>query len=347
MNLVYFQQAGRPNFGDDLNSWMWKSLFPKELCGDDGVNLSGIGTILNASLMPPGRKWIVLGSGVGYGCVPSDWGGPKWKVLALRGPLSAGVLKLRPELAVTDAAILLREIAGLDSIPENERNGIVFVPHHSCIQTGNWELACMIAGLEYLDPLSDSRLLVERIRHAKCVIADAMHGAIVADTMRVPWIPVVTGSSISTFKWLDWTQSMRMDYRPHVLSPSTGIEKFRNMTNWMYGEENFVQDASEEIVVAHYQRAQRYRGAKWWRGWVRAARGISYAVPAKIIGSLRASESWKNEAIAHVENAAKSLQIASKMPSMLSDEKVFAQKSERMREAVAMVPRCIDELRVL
>jgi hypothetical protein len=48
-----------------------------------------------------------------------------------------------------------------------------------------------------------------------------------------------------------------------------------------------------------------------------------------------------------VENAAKSLQIASKMPSMLSDEKVFAQKSERMREAVAMVPRCIDELRVL
>ena len=41
-----------------------------------------------------------------------------------------------------------------------------------------------------------------------------MHAAIVADTLRVPWVPLMTSSDINSFKWLDWTQSMRVPYQP-------------------------------------------------------------------------------------------------------------------------------------
>lgn len=35
------------------------------------------------------------------------------------------------------------------------------------------------------------------------VLADAMHAAIIADAMRVPWLPLITSPQINTFKWLD------------------------------------------------------------------------------------------------------------------------------------------------
>jgi hypothetical protein len=41
-----------------------------------------------------------------------------------------------------------------------------------------------------------------------------MHGAIIADTFRVPWVPISTRPSINTFKWLDWSESMGLEYRP-------------------------------------------------------------------------------------------------------------------------------------
>ena len=39
-----------------------------------------------------------------------------------------------------------------------------------------------------------------------------MHGAIIADTLRIPWIPISTRPSINTFKWLDWCESMELEY---------------------------------------------------------------------------------------------------------------------------------------
>jgi succinoglycan biosynthesis protein ExoV len=53
-----------------------------------------------------------------------------------------------------------------------------------------------------------------------------MHGAILADTLRVPWIPVITSPIINVFKWRDWTMSLGLDYRRILLGASTRSERF-------------------------------------------------------------------------------------------------------------------------
>ena len=45
-----------------------------------------------------------------------------------------------------------------------------------------------------------------------------MHGAIVADALRVPWIPVHTDTNILSFKWQDWCLSTGVEYVPNHLS---------------------------------------------------------------------------------------------------------------------------------
>jgi len=51
------------------------------------------------------------------------------------------------------------------------------------------------------------------------LIAEAMHGAIVADALRVPWIPVRSSDSVLAFKWRDWCASLNLTYSPHAIIP--------------------------------------------------------------------------------------------------------------------------------
>ena len=42
---------------------------------------------------------------------------------------------------------------------------------------------------------------------------------IVADALRVPWIPLVTSPRILSFKWQDWCQSIELTYQPQFVPP--------------------------------------------------------------------------------------------------------------------------------
>jgi len=41
-----------------------------------------------------------------------------------------------------------------------------------------------------------------------------MHGAIVADALRVPWLPVCCNDDILAFKWQDWLSTLKLPYEP-------------------------------------------------------------------------------------------------------------------------------------
>ena len=53
---------------------------------------------------------------------------------------------------------------------------------------GNWRKACDRAGITFLDSTADPLETIAKIRGSRLVISEAMHGAIVADALRTPWV---------------------------------------------------------------------------------------------------------------------------------------------------------------
>ncbi len=255
MRLHYYH-ARQGNFGDDLNGWLWDRLLPAGWDAGDNTLLVGIGTILDRTI-PSAQKTVVFGSGAGYQSPPRGFGGTTWQVLSVRGPLTAQILALPSAKAVTDGAALLAMLPECTPLPESERHGVVFMPHHYAMETGIWHEICVMAGVELIDPRSESRESIQRIRRARLVLADAMHAAIVADTLRVPWLPLVTSAEINTFKWVDWTRSLGLPYVPVILPPTSALESFRAMTLTFRGRNFAVAQPSTDALLADCARRWR------------------------------------------------------------------------------------------
>lgn len=205
MQLHYWQGS---NFGDELNLWLWPRLFgePLDKLFSSNTLFCGVGTILNAKLPTTSGDIRVFGSGAGYGGRPTIT--DRWTIYCVRGPLTAQALELDPEFAVTDAAMLIREYFS----PSNRRSGVAFMPHHTTARSRAWELICEGESIRYLDPAGDVAKTVGLIQQSELVLAEAMHAAIIADSLRVPWIPVRSSPRVLDFKWTDWTSSLGIGY---------------------------------------------------------------------------------------------------------------------------------------
>lgn len=199
-----------PNFGDDLNPWLWHRLLPGCLDAAAPDQLVAIGTLLNRRL-PSARRTLIFGAGVGYGPPPAV--DSSWHFYFVRGPLSAQVLGLPRGLGLTDPAILLRT---LPAPAATQRAARAYMPHVGELRwrPGVWQAVCAAVGVRFVDP----RGSVDEIRLALAEIdtlyTEALHGAICADAMRVPWVAVRTSGRVLSFKWEDWCASMELPYRP-------------------------------------------------------------------------------------------------------------------------------------
>jgi succinoglycan biosynthesis protein ExoV len=223
MELVYYRDP-IGNFGDDLNGYVWEKLLPAHVFKAESTLLMGIGSIFNIHLAPlsrtQGKRVFVIGSGAGYGPLPPAW--ETWNILGVRGPLTAELIG-RPDLAMTDSAALLASLPpGKTSTPS--RDGILVMPHHNSISRGNWEQVAVQAGMTFVDPRWSVSNIMEHFSRAKLVITEAMHGAIVADTLRIPWLPIVITPDALPFKWTDWALSVDLKYEPVRISPSSAWE---------------------------------------------------------------------------------------------------------------------------
>jgi len=212
VKLFYFRHvSGVPNFGDELNPWIWMRLLPDAFNDDDRTQFVGIGTVLNDRL-PVAPRTVVFGAGVGY------YGSPcrddTWSVYCVRGPLSARVLGLPAEAAVTDPAALIRRVCPRRS--SSGASGRAFMPHWKS-DPDEWRGACEETGLALIDPRWPPDRVLDALQQTDLLITEAMHGAIVADALRIPWIPVRTREAINSFKWEDWCRSVALTYQPHHL----------------------------------------------------------------------------------------------------------------------------------
>ena len=222
MKLTYFTGTV-PNFGDALNPWLWPRLLPKGfLDADESELFLGIGSILWDHYPKTARK-VVMGSGYGgYADAPDVHDG-SWEVAFVRGPRTAAYLELPPERAICDSAVLLR---ALDLPPPADGIGVAFMPHYHSFSRADWEKVCRRAGIRLIDPRDPVENVLSAIRGASMLITEAMHGAIVADALRTPWVAALPIHAENQGKWLDWSESLGLELKRHPLRPASLLEAY-------------------------------------------------------------------------------------------------------------------------
>jgi hypothetical protein len=216
---LYYYRGPRRNFGDQLNVWMWPRLLPDFFDDDESSLFLGIGSILY-DFLPRDAKKLVFGAGYGgYTSLPVI--DDRWKFYFVRGRLTAEQLGLDASMALGDAAILVRSCA--IARPPRTRK-VSFIPHWESVRDGNWEDVTLAAGMHYIDPCADVERVIADILSSELVVTEAMHGAIVADALRVPWVPVRPIQARHRLKWFDWASALNLDLRFTSISPSNALE---------------------------------------------------------------------------------------------------------------------------
>lgn len=204
--MLYYCKTPNGNFGDDLNPWLWPRLAPEVCMSQHEQMFVGIGTILTRKIPSVPLKFVF-----GSGCWAS---GPllqmddRWNLYCVRGPMTAARLNLNPKLALADPAILVRRFAGEFAGAKPYR--VSFMPHLQSMPHADWPALCAQIGFHCIDPRAGVERVLRELQATELLLSEAMHGAIVADAVRVPWIPVRMYGKFAEFKWQDWAQSIRV-----------------------------------------------------------------------------------------------------------------------------------------
>jgi len=327
MRILYFH-AQDGNFGDDLNKSIWQRVLHPDIWNVPDIVVVGIGTILNGDRLNaetvPERHVYALGSGAGYGPLPDRLFLERMNILAVRGPLSALALGIDQGIAATDGAALLSTIEGGRSTAG--ANDVLFIPHISSAVSGLWELACSEAGVKYLDPRSTVEEVLAAIGGANLVITEAMHGAILSDTMRVPWVPAASSRKILDFKWQDWTRSLGLAYQPHMLPPTRTREGLAALRR---AAPTIEPAGSNQELVEVYKRSV---GAK---KTARRKSGRRFRQIDPLLSKFdRVFARHAGKALAKLRDA----------PPQLSDENAFNLKVEQLQNAVRKLERDVLDI---
>ncbi|NER81708.1 MAG: polysaccharide pyruvyl transferase family protein [Leptolyngbya sp. SIO1D8] len=224
MQIFYYKRRDRvANFGDELNTWLWQQYLPEAIAQEDDSVLVGLGTLLN-NLLPQRlgnpEKVFIFSTGAGYE-KPLQSIRQNWHIYCVRGPLTAKHFNLPGDLAITDGGILLRRLVSPQ--PSSASASVAFIPHvhHATFARDVWKSVCQTVGFRYIDPTWPVEQVISAIQNSKLLLAEAMHGAITADALGVPWIPLTTSPRVLSFKWQDWCASIQQPYRPAYLPPLT------------------------------------------------------------------------------------------------------------------------------
>jgi hypothetical protein len=218
---LYFYRGSEPNFGDELNPWLLPRVFPGLFDDEPHRLFLGIGSIINDRYDQHVEK-IVFGSGYGaYRGLPTI--DSKWKIYCVRGYQTARALKLTDDFVAADPAILIHRFAS-EIESSGKRFDVSFVPHWESMRRGNWQAACEHSGVHCIDPRRPVPEVLSEIVASNVIIAEAMHAAIVADALRVPWIPVLPFHQSHHYKWKDWAGTLDLCLSPQSLAGSSLLE---------------------------------------------------------------------------------------------------------------------------
>ena len=254
MILSYYKEE--PNFGDAINPIIFNHLLPGFFDEDERSLFLGIGSILGLiNGYDQTRRLIVFSSGYAYGKAPIL--NERYDIRCVRGPLTACAIKINKDKAITDGAVLLRLLPEFKTSPE-KKHRFSFIPHHVSEEMfDQYELLFRDLGINHISPKNSPAEVIKQIRESDCVLAEAMHGAIIADAFRVPWIPVRMFFQINTFKWEDWALSMETKYHPQTVTSLFSESSIRNKLSIKF---NFDKTGTlARVFTPFYKKFQRLR----------------------------------------------------------------------------------------
>ena len=256
--ILYQWRGGARNFGDELNALLWPRLLPDFFDTDPGTTFLGIGSILDARHDPAPLK-LVAGSGYGGYEAPARLDA-RWSVHWVRGPRTARQFGLSPSLGIGDPGSLV-PLAGL--APPVTPTDIGFMPHFESAIRGAWDDAAIAAGLRLIDPRGDPGGIIAAIACCRVLLSEALHGIIVADAIRVPWIALQPLAQAHRPKWLDWAETLDLDIPFRHLAPSTLLEHahLTSLSRFHLGRRILGRQADRLRAIARDRFVDRAAGA--------------------------------------------------------------------------------------
>ncbi|MDF2177297.1 polysaccharide pyruvyl transferase family protein [Aliiglaciecola sp. CAU 1673] len=212
LKLGYFDTQLR-NVGDDLNPYIFKHYFPNMDNVHPDCVFIGIGSIFDGRFSPSPQK-LVFGPGArGANALPEL--DNSWDIRFVRGPLTqAAVQKQGIECPyISDPGLLISEFFEPKSANAQD---IGLIPYFRTEHQPWQEIADRLS-FKLISPRLSVEEFANSIRQCRFVVTEAMHGAIIADALRVPWLPYssITAShekETHQFKWTDWCQSVGMEF---------------------------------------------------------------------------------------------------------------------------------------
>lgn len=219
MSLRYYKSP-KGNFGDDFNSWLWPKLISADILDDEAIDFFGIGSLINNKNISAltGNQIILCGTGLRPENSFSEFNfNTKFHKLSfLRGPLSSQLMQEQYE-AIADGAYAFGLLSESEKYRSLEKKyEVSFMPYFKSVPYQDWENICESSGIHYISPFSENGIeyTLAEIAQSKKIICEAMHAAILADSLRVPWhrlvysTPYTEGKLVSEFKWADWQLSI-------------------------------------------------------------------------------------------------------------------------------------------
>ena len=210
---IFYWSTGWNNFGDELNPWLIPRMLPRiQFDEQEDEYYVGIGTLLNTRLPKQGIKYV-MGSGVGYGEPPvlDD----SYRMYGVRGPLSCRALGLdESRYALTDPAMLVPKLFTETVTKTSE---VAYMSHCQSDSQADWASIARSAGMDYISPMDSVESVIRKIAGTKLLVTEALHGAILADAFRIPWVPMTSNDLIFEFKWHDWLATIGLEYKPHKI----------------------------------------------------------------------------------------------------------------------------------
>lgn len=230
--LLKYYKGRVPNFGDELNPYIFYNLLNFDNAFEN--NFYGIGSLIDHRINPQENS-IIFGTGVRDLAIKNL--SNSWDIRFVRGPISSNLLRCN---FITDPAYCLKLLPKYSSLDKahQKKYKVSYMPYFR--DTNNYiiRLVCRILDIHIINPSEEVEFIINEIRASESIIVGAMHGAIVADIFRVPWIRLRNGIHgfesplISEVKWNDWmlSLSLNVNYLIHL----TNYKSFKSSSNIEY-----------------------------------------------------------------------------------------------------------------